>query len=80
MRTVSSQRRRGVGRALLAHVVAEAERRGLERVSLETGAEPPFEAARNLYRSFGFTECEPFGDYRPDPNSVFMTRVLQAPA
>ena len=76
MRTATSQRRRGVARALLAHVVAEARRRGFERLSLETGAEPQFEAARALYRSFGFSECGPFGAYRPDPNSVFMTRAL----
>lgn len=77
MRTVATQRRRGVGRALLAHVMGEAQRRGLERLSLETGAEPQFQAARNLYRSFGFTECAPFGEYRLDPNSVFMTRMLR---
>jgi len=78
MRTATSHRRRGVARSLLAHVLAEARRRGFERLSLETGSEPEFEAARNLYRRFSFAECEPFGDYKPDPNSVFMSRVLRA--
>ncbi|HEY8358029.1 MAG TPA: GNAT family N-acetyltransferase, partial [Ramlibacter sp.] len=80
MRTAASQRRRGVARALLAHVLAEAGRRDLHRLSLETGAEPEFEPARALYRSFGFTECGPFGSYKLDPHSVFMTRELRADA
>lgn len=79
MRTATAHRRSGVGRALLAHVMGEARRRGFERLSLETGSEPQFEPARSLYRSFGFAECEPFGDYRLDPHSVFMTRVLRTP-
>lgn len=80
MRTAASQRRRGVGRALLSHVMAEARRRGMDRLSLETGAEPEFAPARALYRSFGFAECPPFGAYGPDPNSVFMTCRLRAEA
>ena len=35
-----------------------------------------FEAARNLYTSFGFVPCPPFGSYKADPNSVFMTMQL----
>jgi putative acetyltransferase len=35
-----------------------------------------FEPARGLYRKNGFRSCPPFGDYREDPNSVFMTREL----
>ena len=46
------------------------------RLSLETGAQPSFAAARRLYASEGFAECPPFGDYRPDPNSTFMTLSL----
>lgn len=76
MRTAQAARRRGVGRAMLAHIVAEAQRRNYARLSLETGSQPAFEPARTLYRSFGFAECAPFADYRPDPNSVFMTRAL----
>lgn len=49
----------------------------LKRLSLETGAWPYFDAARALYARNGFVECPPFGDYREDPNSVFMTRTLQ---
>jgi len=76
MRTASAHLRKGVGAALLEHLVAEARRRGYERLSLETGSGPGFEAAHALYRKFGFVECGPFADYREDPFSRFMTAVL----
>jgi putative acetyltransferase len=55
---------------------AAASRIGFARLSLETGSTEFFLAARNLYRKFGSEYCGPFADYRPDPNSVFMTRTL----
>jgi putative acetyltransferase len=76
MRTPWSLRRRGAGRAVLSHIVDEARRRGYRRLNLETGSHEGFVPARRLYESFGFTECGPFGDYVPDPNSVFMTLEL----
>ncbi len=76
MRTPKALRGRGAARAVLEHIMATASERGYKRLSLETGSQPPFEAARNLYRQHGFTECGPFGDYAPDPNSCFMTREL----
>jgi putative acetyltransferase len=42
-------------------------------LSLETGSWPYFQPARALYRSVGFVECPPFGEYAHDPNSVFMS-------
>jgi len=76
MRTPERLRRRGVGRAMLAHIIAEARARRYHRLSLETGSHEAFLPARTLYRSFGFRECGPFGDYRLDPHSVFMTLEL----
>ena len=76
MRTASAHRRRGVARALLEHILREARGRGYSRVSLETGSNEPFEAARRLYAGFGFTPCGPFAEYVQDPNSAFMTRLL----
>jgi putative acetyltransferase len=49
---------------------------GFSRLSLETGSAEFFRPARNLYERFGFDYCEPFGDYRPGPHNVFMTRAL----
>jgi putative acetyltransferase len=76
MRTSSAHRRKGVARAMLTHIVAEARSRSYARLSLETGSMEAFEPAQRLYASFGFTCCAPFGDYSEDPHSVFMTRVL----
>ena len=76
MRTPTALRRKGAGRAVLAHIVAEAKTRGYERLSLETGSFDAFVPAQRLYQSFGFSYCGPFGDYRSDPNSVFMTLQL----
>lgn len=76
MRTAAGATGRGVGTALLQHVVAQARARGLTRLSLETGAEDFYAPARRLYLRHGFEECPPFGRYRPDPLSVFMTRPL----
>jgi putative acetyltransferase len=78
MRTVSRHRREGIARAMLEHIIAEARRRGYRRLSLETGSTDAFAAARRLYESFGFTYCPPFARYVEDPNSVFLTRVLES--
>lgn len=76
MRTAQVHRQKGVARTMLAHLVVEARRRGYERLSLETGSQSAFEPAHRLYESAGFVRCPPFGDYREDPNSVFMTLGL----
>lgn len=73
MRTAVAFRRTGVGRAVLAHIVAEARARSYTRLSLETGSQAAFGPARRLYESAGFAYCGPFGDYHDDPHSVFMT-------
>ncbi|CAG9001111.1 MAG: putative N-acetyltransferase YsnE [Candidatus Celerinatantimonas neptuna] len=76
MRTRAHFRGRGVAKQLLTHLVDQARQNGYQRISLETGTEPYFAPARGLYQRFGFTTCEPFADYVPDPNSVFMTMEL----
>jgi putative acetyltransferase len=76
MHTAESMRGRGVGSAILRHIIAAARARGMSRLSLETGSWPYFAPARALYARHGFVECGPFGDYREDPNSVFMTLDL----
>jgi putative acetyltransferase len=76
MRTPTALRRRGAGRAILAHIVAVARERGYGRLSLETGSFDAFIPARRLYESFGFSYCGPFADYVEDPHSAFMTLSL----
>jgi putative acetyltransferase len=76
MRTASDRKRSGIASAMLTHIIAESMAMGFTRLSLETGSTEPFRPARSLYEKFGFEYGSPFADYRPDPNSVFMTRVL----
>jgi putative acetyltransferase len=76
MKTSPQHLRKGVAKQLLEHLIEEAKRRGYQRISLETGSMEAFEAAKILYAKFGFTYCEPFADYKEDPNSVFMTKEL----
>jgi putative acetyltransferase len=64
MRTQPAHLRKGVAAALLDRIIAEARRRGLTRLSLETGTGEPFEAAVALYRRRGFVEGRAFGDHR----------------
>ena len=63
MHTAKAARGKGVGTAMVKHILAYAKSEGMERVSLETGSHPPYEPARKLYKSLGFKECDAFGDY-----------------
>lgn len=76
MRTREKFLRQGVGQAVLSRIVAEAQSRSWERLSLETGSAASFAAARSMYIKNGFQICGPFGDYKLDPHSVFMTKQL----
>jgi putative acetyltransferase len=76
MHTALAARRKGVGSAMLQHIVAFARSRGISRLSLETGSWEYFQPAVALYRRHGFVECQPFADYVEDPNSIFMTLDL----
>ena len=76
MRTAPHLTGRGIGARLVAHVLDAARADGFTRLSLETGSQDFFAPARRLYARHGFTECGPFGAYRPDPSSTFMTRAL----
>jgi len=76
MRVTDAFLGKGIGRAMLRHIMAEARARGIRSLWLETGSGDDFAAARGLYASEGFVECPPFGTYRPDPLSTFMTREI----
>lgn len=76
MHVLAEARGRGLSKAMLDHLVAEARKDGFTRLSLETGVQPTFVAARALYARAGFAECPPFEGYWDDPNSVFMTKIL----
>ena len=76
MHTVAEARGRGVGRALLTHLLETARARGYRLVSLETGTTPGFAAARALYESAGFAPAGPFADYPVTGDNCFYARAL----
>jgi putative acetyltransferase len=77
MHTERSHRQKGVGGAMLQHIINAARTMGFSRLSLETGSWPYFDTARRFYQRHGFAECPPFDSYVPDANSVFMTMELR---
>lgn len=76
MRVADAYLGQGVGRIMLEHIMAQARARGMTSLWLETGSAPAFLPALKLYESAGFVRCGPFGTYKPDPFSIFMTRTL----
>ena len=76
MRTHPDHLRKGVAAALLRHILAEAGRSGLRRMSLETGSGPAFDAALALYRAHGFVDGEPFADYVRSDFNQFLHLTL----
>nr|WP_324257536.1 GNAT family N-acetyltransferase [Cellvibrio fontiphilus] len=76
MRSANRFRGCGVGKAMLQHILQVAHQRDYTRLSLETGTQDFFIPARKLYESFGFEYCGPFGDYKEDLYSAFMTKAI----
>lgn len=64
MRVVPDRLRRGIGAAMLDHLLREARARGFAWVGLETGGNDAFAPARAMYERAGFAPCEGFGDYQ----------------
>ena len=78
MHTAEAARGKGIGRAMLTHLLGVARIQGFRRVSLETGTTAAFAPARALYYSAGFIVCGPFGGYLPSQHNLFMTLELGA--
>lgn len=76
MRTAPALTRKGVGQAILDHLLGLARERGYARVSLETGTADEFTAAIALYERSGFTPTGPFGDYAASDHNRFLTLAL----
>jgi len=80
MHTAAEARGSGAGRAMLTHLLDLARAEGGTDIYLETGSTADFLPSRSLYGSMGFRECAAFGDYAPDPWSVFMHLDLRGTA
>lgn len=76
MRVAPDRLGKGVGEAILLHLLSIARTRGYQRVSLETGNGPAFAPALALYRKHGFENCAAFADYVLDDFSQCLTLRL----
>jgi len=69
-------RKKGNGLNVVNHLISEAKRLNIKKLSIETGAGDFFIPARKLFKKCGFEECKPFAHYKEDINSVYLTKVL----
>jgi putative acetyltransferase len=76
MRTATDALGRGVGQAMLDHLLVAARRQGMKLISLETGSTEQFAAANRLYEKNGFERTGPFGDYADTPWTHFYSREI----
>ena len=76
MHILAAYRGRGLGEAMVLHLMQQARRNRLARLYLETGAGEAHASARRLYAKVGFSECRAFADYSDDPRSFFMRHQI----
>lgn len=76
MRVDPAALRRGIGRALLDALTAEARRQGFVRLRLETGTAPLFGPATALYRTAGFVDVPAFEGYPDEGWNLFLAKPI----
>tara|TARA_Y100000992_G_C21050492_1_gene389274 strand:+ start:57 stop:524 length:468 start_codon:yes stop_codon:yes gene_type:complete len=69
-------RNKGNGIKIIEHLIEEAKKLKIKRISLETGAGKFFDPARKLFKRCDFKLCEPFAHYKKDVNSIYFTKHL----
>ena len=69
-------RSKGNGSKVINHLISEAKRLNIKRLSLETGAGIFFNNARKLFIKSGFQVTKPFSHYKEDINSVYMSMLI----
>ena len=76
IRVHDSFRNCGNGKKVINHLIKEAKKLEIKRISIETGAGKFFEPARKLFKECNFKPCEPFAHYKKDPNSIYLTKLI----
>ena len=66
----------GHGIKVIKHLIEEAKKLDIKRLSIETGAGKFFEPARKLFKKCHFEPCEPFAHYKKDINSIYLTKLI----
>ena len=69
-------RKQGNSINVINHLINEAKKLNINRLSIETGAGDFFIPARKLFKKCGFETCEPFAHYKEDVNSVYLTKII----
>ena len=69
-------RQKGNGIKVIEHLITEAKKLNIKRLSIETGAGSFFEPARKLFKKCLFEPCKPFAHYKKDVNSIYLTKII----
>ena len=69
-------RNKGNGIKVIEHLIIEAKKLNIKRISIETGAGKFFEPARKLFKKCDFKPCKPFAHYKDDINSIYLTKLI----
>ena len=69
-------RKKGNGIKLIKHLIDEAKKLNIKKISIETGAGKFFEPARKLFYECKFKPCEPFANYKKDENSIYLSKLI----
>ena len=69
-------RKQGNGINVIDHLINEAKKLNINRLSIETGAGDFFKPARKLFKKCGFERCQPFAHYKEDVNSAYLTKII----
>ena len=69
-------RNKGYGIKIIDHLIYEAKKLDIKRISLETGAGKFFDPARRLFKKCNFEPCQPFAHYKEDINSLYLTKLI----
>ena len=76
IRVADEFRKKGFGEKIIFHLIEEAKKLKIKKISIETGSGNFFKSARELFKKFGFEPCEPFAHYTDDPNSCYYTKNI----
>ena len=77
IRVADKFRKNGNGIRIIKHLIEEAKKLNITKISLETGSGNFFKPARELFVLCGFKNCEPFAHYKMDVNSVYMSLLIK---
>ena len=71
IRIADKFRKNGLGTKIIDHLINEAKKLNIKKISVETGSGDFFLPARKLFKKCGFASCKPFAHYKKDPNSCY---------